>query len=70
MDKEELLSQEIGNRRTSYSKDIVELLRAEADHVVTIMSPSTSTFGSVGRDHQDFTQVTDQQVLDILRNRA
>jgi putative phosphoribosyl transferase len=50
-------------------KDIVELLRSEVVHVETITSPSTSSFRSVGQYYQDFTQVTDQQVLDIVRNK-
>ncbi|MGN6633704.1 MAG: phosphoribosyltransferase family protein [Nitrososphaeraceae archaeon] len=48
-------------------KQVVKSLKAEADHVETITSPSTSTFKSVGQYYQDFTGVTDQQVIDILR---
>jgi putative phosphoribosyl transferase len=35
-------------------KDIVELLKNEADHIETITSPSTSGFRSVSQYYQDF----------------
>ena len=53
----------------STPKQVVKSLKAEADHIETITSPSTSSFKSVGQYHQDFTEVTDQQVIDILRTK-
>jgi predicted phosphoribosyltransferase len=51
-------------------KQVVKLLKNEADHVETITTPSTSSFKSVGQYYQDFTEVTNQQVIDILsRNK-
>ena len=51
-------------------KQVVKLLKNEADHVETITTPSTSSFKSVSQYYQDFTEVTDQQVIDILsRNK-
>ena len=47
-------------------KQVVKLLMNEADHVETITTPSTSSFKSVSQYYQDFTEVTDQQVIDIL----
>ena len=51
-------------------KQVVKLLMNEADHVETITTPSTSSFKSVSQYYQDFTEITDQQVIDILsRNK-
>jgi putative phosphoribosyl transferase len=51
-------------------KQVVKLLKNEADHVETITTPSTSGFKSVSQYYQDFTEITDQQVIDILsRNK-
>jgi putative phosphoribosyl transferase len=50
-------------------KEVVKLLKKEADYVETITSPSTSSFRSVGQYYQDFTEVTDQQVIDTLRDK-
>ena len=51
-------------------KQVVKLLKNEADHVETITTPSTSSFKSVSQYYQDFTEITDQQVIDILsRNK-
>jgi len=47
-------------------KQVVKLLKNEADYVETITTPSTSSFKSVSQYYQDFTEVTDQQVIDIL----
>ena len=51
-------------------KDIVKLLKNEADHVESITSPSTLSFRSVGQYYQDFSEVTDEQVIDILKNKG
>jgi putative phosphoribosyl transferase len=51
-------------------KQVVKLLKNEADHVETIITPSTSGFKSVSQYYQHFTEITDQQVIDILsRNK-
>lgn len=47
-------------------KQVVKLLKNDADYVETITTPSTSSFKSVSQYYQDFTEVTDQQVIDIL----
>ena len=49
-------------------KQTKELLRREADHVEIILSPSTSNFKSVGQYYQSFEPVTDEQVINIMRN--
>lgn len=51
-------------------KDIVKLLKNEADHVESITSPSSLSFRSVGQYYQDFSEVTDEQVIDILKNKG
>jgi putative phosphoribosyl transferase len=50
-------------------KDTVKLLRQEADTVQVVTSPS-SNFRSVGQYYQDFNQVADEQVREIMRNRG
>jgi putative phosphoribosyl transferase len=49
-------------------KDTVNLLKQEADAVEVVTSPS-STFRSVEQFYQDFKQVPDDMVMEILRNR-
>ena len=49
-------------------KDTVKLLKAEADIVEVVTSPSTH-FYSVGQYYQDFKPVEDEQVKSILHNR-
>ena len=51
-------------------KDAVSLLKKEADHVEVIISPSSSSFKSVGQYYQSFEQVTDEQVIEIIRKRG
>lgn len=49
-------------------KGTVNLLRKEdIDHVEVITSPKDSNFGSIEQYYQDFSQVTDKQVLDIIQ---
>ena len=48
-------------------KDIVKLLRKEADLVEVLTSPS-SNFHSVGQYYHDFKAVDDEQVRSILQN--
>jgi putative phosphoribosyl transferase len=49
-------------------KDTVKLLKQEADAVEVVTSPS-SIFRSVEQFYQDFTQVPDDKVMAILRDR-
>jgi predicted phosphoribosyltransferase len=49
-------------------KDTVKLLKREADAVEVVTSPS-SIFRSVEQFYQDFTQVPDDKVIAILRDR-
>jgi predicted phosphoribosyltransferase len=50
--------------------DTVNLLKREAiDHLEVITSPSNSNFKSVGQYYQSFESVTDDQVMEIMRNR-
>jgi len=49
-------------------KGTVDLLRNEdIDHVEVITSPQDSNFGSIEQYYQNFKQVTDKQVLDIIQ---
>jgi putative phosphoribosyl transferase len=50
-------------------KEIVSLLKKEADHVEVIIAPSTSSFKAVGHYYRSFEQVTDEQVIEIMRRR-
>jgi putative phosphoribosyl transferase len=45
-----------------------DLLKREADAVEIISSPSN--FGSVNQFYQNFDQVTDERVIEILKNRS
>jgi putative phosphoribosyl transferase len=49
-------------------KETLNLLKNEADHVEVITTPSTSNFKSVGQYYQSFEPVTDEQVINIMRN--
>ena len=49
-------------------KGTVDLLRNEhIDHLEVITSPQDSSFGSIEQYYQNFDQVTDKQVLDIIQ---
>ena len=49
-------------------KGTVDLLRNEdIDHLEVITSPQNSNFGSIEQYYQNFNQVTDKQVLEIIR---
>jgi predicted phosphoribosyltransferase len=49
-------------------KGTVNLLRNEdIDHLELITSPQDSNFGSIEQYYQNFKQVTDKQVLDIIQ---
>jgi putative phosphoribosyl transferase len=49
-------------------KDIVKLLKREADLVEVVTSPS-SHFHAVGQYYQDFKPVEDEQVKSILQSQ-
>lgn len=48
-------------------RDTIEKLRDIVDEVVVLHSPSI--FGAVGAFYEDFSQVTDDEVMEIMRNR-
>ena len=51
-------------------KGTADLLRNEdIDHLEVITSPQDSNFGSIEQYYQNFNQVTDKQVLDIIQRR-
>jgi putative phosphoribosyl transferase len=51
-------------------KGTINLLRNEnIDHIEVITSPKDSNFGSIEQYYQNFEQVTDKQVLDIIQRR-
>lgn len=50
-------------------RDTVKFLKQEADALEVVTSPS-SVFRSVGQFYQDFEQVPDDNVIEILRNRS
>ena len=45
------------------------LLNEDIDHLEVITSPQDSNFGSIEQYYQNFDQVTDKQVLDIIQRR-
>ena len=48
-------------------KSTVNVLRSEGiDHVEVITSPVDSNFGSIEQFYQNFEQVSDNQILDII----
>ncbi len=49
-------------------KEIVDLLRPEADHVEIVTTPS-SFFNSVGQYYKNFEPISDQQVIEIMKHR-
>jgi putative phosphoribosyl transferase len=51
-------------------KDVISLLKTEADHVEVIIAPSNYSFKSVGQYYQSFEQVPDEQVTEIMRKRG
>jgi predicted phosphoribosyltransferase len=51
-------------------KEILTRLKKEANYVEVIISPPTSSFKSVGQYYQSFDQVTDEQVMEIMRRRG
>jgi putative phosphoribosyl transferase len=50
-------------------KQIVKLLKTEADYVEVITAPSSVSFRTVGQFYRNFDPVKDEQLLEIIRNR-
>jgi putative phosphoribosyl transferase len=48
--------------------EVVDSLAGEADEIVALLQPKD--FGSVGQHYRDFAQVSDREVIDILRKAA
>ena len=48
------------------SKDTLEILKNDCDTVVTGSTPSSLTFKTVGQYYQEFKQVEDEQVIEVL----
>ena len=51
-------------------RQTADLLKDEADAVEVITSPYCSNFTSVEQFYQDFSPVTDDQVIEIMMNRG
>lgn len=51
------------------SKETATLLERESDRLEVVLKPSTG-FRSVGQYYQDFTQVTDDQVIQIINDKT
>lgn len=51
-------------------KDTLELIKKEGqvNHVETVTTPSNSNFKSVGQYYQSFDAVSDEQVIEIMKN--
>ena len=49
-------------------KETVELLKRETDHVEVVTAPS-AFFNSVGQYYQSFEAVSDEKVIEIMKNR-
>ena len=49
-------------------REAIDALRAEADEIVVLAQPVE--FGAVGLHYRDFAQVSDQEVIEILRKAA
>ena len=48
--------------------DTIERLRPQADEVVCLATPRL--FGAIGAFYEDFRQLSDQEVVDLLRRAA
>jgi putative phosphoribosyl transferase len=49
------------------SREALAMLRKDADEVVCLSAPGS--FGSVGAFYRDFAQVSDEEVIDLLKQR-
>lgn len=50
-------------------RHIINLLKAEADEVEVLLTPSSSEFVTVGQFYQDFVPVHHEKVIEILKTR-
>ena len=50
-------------------KETVEFLKNEVEQVEVITQPSSSNFNYVGQYYQEFPQVTDEQVIQVMKAR-
>jgi putative phosphoribosyl transferase len=46
--------------------ETVELLKNEADQVITILIPRTSNFSAVAQFYDNFEEITDDKVVKIM----
>ncbi len=51
-------------------KETLELLKTESDDVETVIVPTTSNFRSVGQFYEDFSSVTDGEVIRIMKDES
>jgi predicted phosphoribosyltransferase len=49
--------------------ETVEFLKNEVEQVEVITQPSSSNFNYVGQYYQEFPQVTDEQLIQVMRAR-
>jgi predicted phosphoribosyltransferase len=49
-------------------KETLELLKRESDDVEAVIVPTTSNFKSVGQFYEDFSTVTDNEVVNIMKD--
>lgn len=52
------------------SKQTIRLIKKEADRVECIIMPDISAFSSIEQFYVDFSQLTDNQVIEVLRTRG
>ncbi len=50
-------------------KETLELLRKESDHVEAVIVPITTNFRSVGQFYEDFSPVSDEDVMNIMKDQ-
>jgi putative phosphoribosyl transferase len=51
-------------------KETLELLKRESDDVEAVIVPTTSNFRSVGQFYEDFSSVTDGEVIKIMKDES
>ena len=50
-------------------RETLELLKKEADHVEAVIIPITTNFRSVGQFYEDFSPVSDEDVMKIMKDQ-
>jgi predicted phosphoribosyltransferase len=48
-------------------KDILKFLKSEVNNVVSLINPCSRNFTTVSKFYQDFLPISDQQVIDVLK---